>query len=123
MKHAKGIPMPKKRDNSYGANYEELSSVKNLDGKVLMMHSVVTSERTILDNLNWRIRTFESFRKKVENVAEDYTGGIDLSSIQINDPVVLELAEADGDLKPEEPQVIVNFTAIIPTNIGRKELH
>jgi len=123
MKHGNGIPMPKKRDNSYGANFEELSSVKNLDGKILMMHSVVTSERTILDNLNWRIRTFESFRKKVENVAEDYTGGIDLSSIQINDPVVLELAEADGDLKPEEPQVIVNFTAIIPTNIGRKELH
>ena len=123
MKHGKGIPMPKKRDNSYGANFEELSSVKNLDGKILMMHSVVTSERTILDNLNWRIRTFESFRKKVENVAEDYAGGIDLSSIQINDPVVLELAEADGDLKPEEPQVIVNFTAIIPTNIGRKELH
>tara|TARA_Y200000002_G_scaffold321553_1_gene281760 strand:- start:45 stop:416 length:372 start_codon:yes stop_codon:yes gene_type:complete len=123
MKHGNGIPMPKKRDNSYGANFEELSSVKNLDGKILMMHSIVTSERTILDNLNWRIRTFESFRKKVENVAEDYTGGIDLSSIQINDPVVLELAEADGDLKPEEPQVIVNFTAIIPTNIGRKELH
>ena len=123
MKHGNGIPMPKKRDNSYGANFEELSSIKNLDGKILMMHSVVTSERTILDNLNWRIRTFESFRKKVENVAEDYTGGIDLSSIQINDPVVLELAEADGDLKPEEPQVIVNFTAIIPTNIGRKELH
>ena len=123
MKHGNGIPMPKKRDNSYGANFEELSSVKNLDGKILMMHSVVTSERTILDNLNWRIRTFESFRKKVENVAEDYTGGIDLNSIQINDPVVLELAEADGDLKPEEPQVIVNFTAVIPTNIGRKELH
>jgi len=123
MKHGNGIPMPKKRDNSYGANFEELSSVKNLDGKILMMHSVVTSERTILDNLNWRIRTYESFRKKVENVAEDYTGGIDLNSIQINDPVVLELAEADGDLKPEEPQVIVNFTAIIPTNIGRKELH
>ena len=123
MKHGNGIPMPKKRDNSYGANFEELSSVKNLDGKILMMHSIVTSERTILDNLNWRIRTYESFRKKVENVAEDYTGGIDLNSIQINDPVVLELAEADGDLKPEEPQVIVNFTAIIPTNIGRKELH
>ena len=77
MKHGNGIPMPKKRDNSYVANFEELSSVKNLDGKILMMHSVVTSERTILDNLNWRIRTFESFRKKVENVAEDYTGGID----------------------------------------------
>lgn len=123
MKHGNGIPMPKKRDNSYGANFEELSSVKNLDGKILMMHSVVTSERTILDNLNWRIRTFESFRKKVENVAEDYTGGIDLNSIQINDPVILELEEFEGDLKPEEPQVIVNFTAVIPTNIGRKELH
>ena len=123
MKHAKGIPMPKKRDNSYGANYEELSSIKNLDGKVLMMHSVVVSERTVLDNLNWRMRTFESFRKKVENVAEDYTGGIDINSIQINDPVILEMTEFEGDLKPEEPQVIVNFSAIIPTSIGRKELN
>ena len=123
MKHAKGIPMPKKRDNSYGANFDELSSVKNLDGKVLMMHSVVVSERTVLDNLNWRMRTFDSFRKKVENVAEDYTGGIDLNSIQINDPVILEMTEFEGDLKPEEPQVIVNFSAIIPTSIGRKELN
>ena len=123
MKNAKGIPLPKKRNNSYGANYEELSSVKNLDGKVLMMHSVVVSERTVLDNLNWRMRTFESFRKKVENVAEDYTGGIDLNSIQINDPVILEMTEFEGDLKPEEPQVIVNFSATIPTSIGRKELN
>ena len=123
MKHAKCIPMPKKRDNSYGANYEELSSVKNLDGKVLMMHSVVVSERTVLDNLNWRMRTFESFRKKVENVAEDYTGGIDLNSIQINDPVILEMTEFEGDLKLEEPQVIVNFSATISTTIGRKELN
>ena len=123
MKHAKGIPMPKNRDNSYGANYEELSSIKNLDGKVLMMHSIVVSERTLLDNLNWRMRTFDSFRKKVENVAEDYTGGIDLNSIQINDPVILEMTEFEGDLKPEEPQVIVNFSAMIPTTIGRKELN
>tara|TARA_B100001059_G_scaffold215837_1_gene233705 strand:+ start:48 stop:419 length:372 start_codon:yes stop_codon:yes gene_type:complete len=123
MKHAKGIPMPKKRENSYGANFEELSSIKNLDGKVLMMHSIVVSERTVLDNLNWRMRTFDSFRKKVENVAEDYTGGIDLNSIQINDPVILEMTEFEGDLKPEEPQVIVNFSAIIPTSIGRKELN
>ena len=96
MKHAKGIPMPKKRDNSYGANFEELSSVKNLDGKILMMHSVVVSERTVL---------------------------VDLNSIQINDPVILEMTKLEGELKPEEPQVIVNFSAIIPTNIGRKELH
>ena len=123
MKNGKGIPMPKKGENNYRANYEELSSVKNLDGKILMMHSVVVSERTVLDNLNWRMRTFESFRKKVENVAEDYTGGIDINSIQINDPVILEMTEFEGKLKPEEPQVIVNFSAIIPTNIGRKELH
>ena len=123
MKHAKGIPMPKKRENSYGANFEELSSIKNLDDKVLMMHSIVVSERTVLDNLNWRMRTFDSFRKKVENVAEDYTGGIDLNSIQINDPVILEMTEFEGDLKPEEPQVIVNFSAMIPTTIGRKELN
>lgn len=123
MKKHGGIPMPKKRDNSYGANYEELSSIKNLDGKVLMMHSVVVSERTVLDNLNWRMRTFESFRKKVENAAEDYTGGIDLNSIKINDPVILEMTEFEDDLKPEEPQVIVNFSAIIPTNVGRKELN
>ena len=123
MKHGNGPAVPKKRDNSYGANYEELSSIKNLDGKVLMMHSVVVSERTVLDNINWRMRTFESFRKKVENVAEDYTGGIDLNSIQINDPVILEMTEFEGDLKPEEPQVIVNFSATIPTSIGRKELN
>ena len=123
MTNGKGIPMPKKGENNYRANYEELSSVKNLDGKILMMHSVVVSERTVLDNLNWRMRTFESFRKKVENVAEDYTGGIDLNSIQINDPVILEMTEFEGDLKPEEPQVIVNFSAIIPTSIGRKELN
>ena len=123
MKHAKGIPMPKKRENSYGANFEELSSIKNLDGKVLMMHSIVVSERTVLDNLNWRMRTFDSFRKKVENVAEDYTGGIDINSILINDPVILEMTEFEGDLKPEEPQVIVNFSATIPTSIGRKELN
>ena len=123
MTNGNGIPMPKKRDNSYGANYEELSSIKNLDGKVLMMHSVVVSERTVLDNINWRMRTFESFRKKVENVAEDYTGGIDINSIQINDPVILEMTEFEGDLKPEEPQVIVNFSATIPTSIGRKELN
>ena len=123
MKNAKCIPMPKTRDNSYGANYEELSSIKNLDGKVLMMHSIVVSERTVLDNLNWRMRTFESFRKKVENVAEDYTGGIDVNSIQINDPVILEMDEFEYDLKPEEPQVIVNFTAVIPTNVARKELN
>ena len=115
--------MLKKRENSYGANFEELSSVKNLDGKVLMMHSLVVSEKTVLDNVNWRVRAFESFRKKVENVAEDYTGGVDNASIHINDPVILEMTEFEGELLPEEPQVIVNFSAVIPTNIGRKELN
>tara|TARA_Y100000816_G_C25917017_1_gene478222 strand:+ start:134 stop:505 length:372 start_codon:yes stop_codon:yes gene_type:complete len=120
MKHGKGTPMPKKREVN-NTQPEELSGVKNLGNKVLFMHSVSAKERTVLDNISWRIKTFESFKKKVENVAEDYTGGVDLEKIEINDPVILELTEVEGEPMPEEPQVIVNFSAIIPTNIGRKE--
>jgi len=112
--------MPKKREVN-NTQPEELSGVKNLGNKVLFMHSVSAKERTVLDNISWRIKTFESFKKKVENVAEDYTGGVDLEKIEINDPVILELTEVEGEPMPEEPQVIVNFSAIIPTNIGRKE--
>lgn len=120
MKYGKGTPMPKKREEK-NSQPEELSGVKNLGNKVLFMHSVSAKERTVLDNISWRIKTFESFKKKVENVAEDYTGGVDLEKIEINDPVILELTEVEGEPMPEEPQVIVNFSAIIPTNIGRKE--
>lgn len=120
MKHGKGTPMPKKREVK-NTQPEELSGVKNLGNKVLFMHSVSAKERTVLDNISWRIKTFESFKKKVENVAEDYTGGVDLEKIEINDPVILELTEVEGEPMPEEPQVIVNFSAIIPINIGRKE--
>ena len=120
MKNGKGTPMPKKREVN-NTQPEELSGVKNLGNKVLFMHSVSAKERTVLDNISWRIKTFESFKKKVENVAEDYTGGVDLEKIEINDPVILELTEVEGEPMPEEPQVIVNFSAIIPTNIGRKE--
>ena len=116
MKHGNGIPMPEKRENKT-AYFEELSGVKNLGDKVLLMHTVAAAERTVLDNIPWRIRTFESFRKKVESVAEDYTGGFDMDKIQINDPVILELTEIEGEPMPEEPQVIVNFSALIKTNI------
>lgn len=122
MKHGNGIPMPEKRENKT-AYFEELSGVKNLGDKVLLMHTVAAAERTVLDNIPWRIRTFESFRKKVESVAEDYTGGFDMDKIQINDPVILELTEIEGEPMPEEPQVIVNFSALIKTNISRKELN
>ena len=123
MTNGKGFPMPKKRESNYSTNFEELSAVKVLDDKVLMMHTIAAAEKTVLDNINWRVRTFQSFKKKVENVAIDYTGGFDLDEIKINDPEILELTEVEGDPMSEEPQLIVNFSAIIPTNIGRKELN
>ena len=36
--------------------------------------------------------------------AEDYTGGFDMDKIQINDPVILELTEIEGEPMPEEPR-------------------
>ena len=38
-----------------------------------MLHTIAADENTVCDNLNWRVKTFDSFRKKVMNVAEDYT--------------------------------------------------
>ena len=42
--------------------------------------------------------------------------------IVIEPPIVLDVLGEDGEPDPDT-KVIVNFTAIIPTNIGRKELH
>ena len=86
------------------------------------MQSIVANQDVVLDNLNWRQRTFDSFQKKVDLIAEDYTGGIDGSEIVIEPPMVLDVLGEDGEPDPDT-KVIVNFTAIIPINIGRKELH
>ena len=122
MKHGNGIAMPKKSEQSNSTIFEELSTVKIIDNKVLMMQSIVANQDVVLDNLNWRTRTFDSFQKKVDLIAEDYTGGIDSSEIIIEPPTIIDVLDDNGEPDPSS-KVIVNFTAIIPTNIGRKELH
>ena len=64
-----------------GAPYEELSTVKVVGNNVLLLHTITASEDVVCNNSNWRMKTFESFRKKVMHVAEDYTGGIDKDEI------------------------------------------
>ena len=122
MKHGNGIAMPKKSEQNNSTIFEELSTVKIIDNKVLMMQSIVANQDVVLDNLNWRQRTFDSFQKKLDLIAEDYTGGIDSSEIVIEPPTISDVLDENGEPDPNS-KVIVNFTAIIPTNIGRKELH
>lgn len=105
-----------------GASFEELSTVKIVGNKVLMLHTIAASQKTVCENLNWRMKTLDSFRKKVMNVAEDYTGGIDKGEIIINDPVLVDFIDEDCERGPET-KVLVNFSAIIPTNINRKEMN
>ena len=122
MKNGNGIATPKKSEENNCTIFEELSTVKIIDNKVLMMQSIVANQDVVLDNLNWRARTFDSFQKKVDLVAEDYTGGIDGSEIIIEPPTIIDVLGEDGEPDPDS-KVIVNFTAIIPTNVGRKELN
>jgi hypothetical protein len=123
MKKGTGIPMPKDREKGNSMNFDELSTVKIIGDKVLMLHTIAADENTVCDNLKWRVKTFDSFRKKVMNVAEDYTGGVDKETIIINDPVIMDIVEKKDEEQDPNPKVLVNFSAIIPTNIGRKELN
>ena len=108
-----------KRNNTI---YEELSTVKMIGNKVLMQQSVCVKPEVVANNMNWRATTYDSFQKRVHLVAEEYTGGIDESEIVIEPPMILDVLDEEG--QPDlDAKVIVNFTAIIPTNIGGKELH
>ena len=106
-----------------GAPYEELSTVKIVGKNVLLLHTITASEDAVKYDSNWRMKTFDSFRKKVTSVAEDYTGGVDKETIIINDPVIMDIVEKKDEEQDPNPKVLVNFSAIIPTNIGRKELN
>ena len=54
-------------------------------------------------------------------IAEEYTGGIDESEILIEPPIIMDVLDEEGE--PDlDAKVIVNFTAIIPTNTSGKEL-
>ena len=122
MKHGNGFALPKKSEKKNSTIFEELSTVKMIGNKVLMQQSVCVKPEVVANNMNWRATTYDSFQKRVHLVAEEYTGGIDESEIVIEPPIILDVLDEEGE--PDlDAKVIVNFTAIIPTNIGRKELH
>ena len=118
----KGLAVPKKSETKDSTIFEELSTVKMIGNNVLMQQSVCVKPEVIENNRRWRQTTFESFEKRVHLVAKEYTGGIDENQIVIEPPMVLDVLGEDGEPDPDT-KVIVNFTAIIPINIGRKELH
>ena len=118
----KGLAVPKKSEMKDSTIFEELSTVKMIDNNVLMQQSVCVKPEVIENNRRWRQTTFESFEKRVHLVAKEYTGEIDENQIVIEPPIVLDVLGEDGEPDPDT-KVIVNFTAIIPINIGRKELH
>ena len=122
MKHSSGLAVPNKSEMKDSTIFEELSTVKMIGNNVLMQQSVCVKPEVIANNRRWRQTTYESFEKKVHLVAEDYTGGIDENQIVIEPPIVIDVLDEEGELDLSA-KVIVNFTAIIPTNIGRKELH
>jgi hypothetical protein len=117
----KGLAVPKKSEMKDSTIFEELSTVKMIDNNVLMQQSVCVKPEVIENNRRWRQTTFESFEKRVHLVAKEYTGGIDENQIVIEPPMVMDVLDEDGKPDPDT-KVIVNFTAIIPTNIGRREV-
>ena len=121
MKHGNGLAVPKKSEMKDSTIFEELSTVKMIGNNVLMQQSVCVKPEVIENNRRWRQTTFESFEKRVHLVAKEYTGGIDENQIVIEPPIVLDVLGEDGEPDPDT-KVIVNFTAIIPTNIGRREV-
>jgi hypothetical protein len=122
MKNVNGLAVPKKSEMKDSTIFEELSTVKMIDNNVLIQQSVCVKPEVIENNRRWRQTTFESFEKRVHLVAKEYTGGIDENQIVIEPPMVMDVLGENGE--PDlDTKVIVNFTAIIPTNIGRKELH
>ena len=122
MKHSNGPAVPKKSETKDSTIFEELSTVKMFGNNVLMQQSVCVKPEVIENNRRWSQTTFESFEKRVHLVAKEYTGGIDENQIVIEPPMVMDVLGEDGE--PDlDSKVIVNFTAIIPINIGRKELH
>ena len=122
MKHGNELAVPKKSEMNNGTIFEELSTVKMNGNDVIIQQSICVKPEVIVNNRRWRQATFESFEKRVHLVAEDYTGGIDENQIVIEPPMVIDVLDEEGktDL---DAKVIVNFTAIIPTNMGRKELN
>ena len=121
MKHGNGPAVPKKSEKENSTIFEEVSTVKMIGSDVLMQQSVCVKPEVITNNRRWRKTTFETFEKRVHLVAKEYTGGIDENQIVIEPPMIMDVLDEDGKPDPDT-KVIVSFTAIIPTNIGRREV-
>jgi len=122
MKHGNELAVPKKSEMKNSIIFEEVSTVKMNGKDVIIQQSLCVKPEVIANNRKWRQTTYDSFEKRVHLVAEDYTGGIDENQIIIEPPMIIDVLDEEGE--PDlDAKVIVNFTAIIPTNIGRKELH
>ena len=122
MKHGNELAVPKKSEMSDSTIFEEHSTVKMNGNDVIIQQSFCVKPEVIANNRRWRQTTYESFEKRVHLVAEDYTGGIDENQIVIEPPMVIDVLDEEGEIDIDA-KVIVNFTAVIPTNIGRKQLN
>lgn len=122
MKNSNGLAVPKKSETNDSTIFEEKSTVKMIgNNNVLMQKSICVKPEVIANNRRWRQTTYETFEKNVHLVAKDYTGTVDENQIIIEPPMVIDVLDDEGEID-KEAKVIVNFVAIIPTNIGRKEL-
>ena len=121
MKNVNGLAVPKKSETKNSTIFEEVSTVKMIGSDVLMQQSICVKPQVIENNRKWRQSTFESVEKRVHLVAKEDTGGIDENQSVTEPAMVMDVLDEGGKPDPDT-KVIVNFTAIIPTNIGRREV-
>lgn len=117
MNNGKGIDMPKGKVN--GIPFELLDTAKQIGDNVLVLRTLEVLENTVVDNINWREKSYDSYLKRVEEVSIDWTGGFDKDSLIVHSPQIIDI---EGEKEPNR-RILVNFAALIPLNQKRKELH
>ena len=117
MNNGKGIAMPKGKVN--GIPFELLDTAKQIGDNVLVLRTLEVLENTVVDNINWREKSCDSYLKRVEEVSIDWTGGFDKDSLIVHSPQIIDI---EGEKEPNR-RILVNFAALIPLNQKRKELH
>ena len=117
MNNGKGISMPKGKVN--GIPFELLDTAKQIGDNVLVLRTLEVLENTVVDNINWREKSYNSYLKRVEEVSIDWTGDFDRDTLIVHSPQIIDI---EGEKEPNR-RVLVNFAALIPLNQKRKELH
>ena len=108
MDNGKGISIPKEKVN--GIPFELLDTAKQLGNNVLVLRTLEVLENTVVDNLDWRERSYDSYLKRVEEVSIDWTGGFDRDSLIVHSPQIIDV---EGAKEPNR-RVLINFAALIP---------